>query len=72
MKSQLKIQLGNAILTIEELLTILLETERVLNNRPITYDYPTDLDKCLTPNNLLFGRQLEDHSYQDNSQNRSP
>ena len=71
-KSQLKIQLGNARLTIEELLTILLETERVLNNRPITYDYPTDLDKCLTPNNLLFGRQLEDHSYQDNSQNRSP
>ena len=26
------------------MLTILLEIERVLNNSPITYDYPTDLD----------------------------
>ena len=67
-KSQLKIQLGNARLTIDELLTVLLEVERVLNNRTITYDYPTDLDKCLTPNDLLFGRQLEPHSYRDNSQ----
>ena len=64
-KSQLKVQLGNARLTIDELLTVLLEIERVLNNRPITYDYPTDLDKCLTPNNLLFGRRLEAHSYRD-------
>ena len=38
-KSQLKIQLGKARLTIDELLTILLEIEQVLNNRPITYDY---------------------------------
>lgn len=65
-KSQLKIQLGNARLTIDELLTILLEIERILNNRPITYDYPTDLDKCLTPNHLLYGRRLESHSYRDN------
>ena len=67
-KSQLKIQLGSARLTTDELLTVLLEIERVLNNRPITYDYPTDLDKCLTPNNLLLGRRLEAHSYRDNSQ----
>ena len=70
-KSQLKIQLGNARLTIDELLTVLLEIERVLNNRPITYDFPTDLDKCLTPNNLLFGRRLEAHSYRDNSQTQT-
>ena len=67
-KSQFKIKLGNARLSINELLTVLLEIERVVNNRPITYDYPTDLDKCLTPNNLLFGRRLEAHSYRDNSQ----
>ena len=70
-KSQLKIQLGNARLTIDESLTILIEIERVLNrhrNRPIMYNDPTDLDKCLTPNNLLFGRRLEAHSYWDNSQ----
>ena len=67
-KSQLRIQLGNARLTIDEMLTVLLEIERVLNNTPIAYDYPTDLDKCLTQNNLLFGRRLEGHSYRDNSQ----
>ena len=67
-KLQLKILLGNARLTIDELLTILLEIERVLNNRPITYDYLTDFDKCVTPNNLLFGRRLEVHSYRNNSQ----
>ena len=67
-KSQLKIQLGDARLTTDELLTILLEIERVLNNRPITYNDPTDLDKCLTPNKFLFGRRLEAHSYRDNSQ----
>ena len=67
-KSQLKRQLGNARFTIDELLTVLLEIERVLNNRPLTYDYPTDLDKCLTPNNPLFGGRLEAHSYQENSQ----
>ena len=32
------------------------------------YNYPTNLDKCLTPNNLLFGCRLEVHSYRDNSQ----
>ena len=70
-KSQLKIQLGNARVTIDELLTILLEIERVLNNRPITYDNLTDLDKCLTPNNLLFGRRLDAHSYRDNLQTKT-
>ena len=30
------------------MLTILLEIERVLNNSPITYDYPTDLDNSQT------------------------
>lgn len=66
-KSQFKTQLWNARLTIDELFTILLEIERILNNRPITHDNPTNLDKCLTPNNLLFGRRIEAYSYRDNS-----
>ena len=56
---------------VDELLTILLEIERILNNRPITYDYPTDLEKCLTPNNLPFGRRLEAYWYRSNSQTES-
>ena len=67
-KSQFKTQLSNARLTIDELFIILLEIERILNNRPITCDNPTNLDKCLTPNNLLFGRRIEAYSYRDNSQ----
>ena len=60
-KSQLKIQFGNARLNIDELSTILLEIGRILNTRSITHDYPTNLDKCLTPDNLLLGRRLEAH-----------
>ena len=60
-KSQLKIQFGNARLNINKLSIILLEIGRILNTRPITYDYPTNLDKCLTPDNLLLGRRLEAH-----------
>ena len=55
-------------MTIGELLTILLEIEWVLNNRAIMYNYPANLDKCLTPDNLLFGCRLEVHSYWENSQ----
>ena len=32
------------------------------------YNYPIDLDKCLTPNNLLFGHRLEAHSHRGDSQ----
>ena len=69
-KSQLKIQLGNAKLIIDELQTLLLEIERILNNRPITYDYPTELEKCLTPNHLLYGRRLEPYSLTENQSSK--
>ena len=70
-KSQLKIQLGNARSIVDELLIIVLEIKRILNKRPITHDLPTDLDKCLTPNNLLFGRRLKAYLYRDNFQTES-
>ena len=55
----LKRQLSNARLTYEEVQTVLFEIEAIMNNRPITYLYPNDLDQCLTPNHLIFGRRLE-------------
>ena len=70
-KSQLKIQLGIARSIVDELLIIVLEIKRILNKRPITHDLPTDLDKCLTPNNLLFGRRLKAYLYRDNFQTES-
>ena len=58
-KRCLKKVLGNSKLTYEELLTILLEIEVVLNNRPLTFTYENPGDEVLTPSHLLFGRRLE-------------
>ena len=40
----------------EELQTVLFEIEMFIKNRPLNYIYPTDLEACLTPSHLLFGR----------------
>ena len=42
----------------EELQTALFEVELIINNASLTYFYPNTIETCLTPNNLLFGRQL--------------
>ena len=39
----------------EELQTILLKVELIINNKPLTYVYPSTIE---TPNHLIFGRQL--------------
>ena len=42
----------------EQIQTVLREIEAIVNNRPLTYVYPTELETCITPNHLLFGRTL--------------
>ena len=37
---------------------MLLEVELIINNAPLIYVYPNTIGTCLTPNHLLFGRQL--------------
>ena len=37
---------------------VLFEAELIISNAPLTYVYPNTLEICLTPNHLLFGRQL--------------
>ena len=37
---------------------VLQETEAIVNNQPLTYVYPTELETCITSNLLLFGRTL--------------
>ena len=39
----------------EELQTVLFEVELISNNAPLTYVYPNIIEKCLTPNQLIFG-----------------
>ena len=56
-KRCLKKVVRNARLTYEELLTVLIEIEGVLNSRPLTYVYVDDLQP-LTPSQLIIGRRL--------------
>ena len=42
----------------EELRTKLFEVELIINNARLIYVYPNTIKTCLTPNYLLFGRQL--------------
>ena len=37
---------------------MLFEFELIINNAPLIYVYPNTIETCLTPNYLLFGRQL--------------
>ena len=56
-KRCLKKVLRNARLTYEELLTLLIRVEGVLNSRPLTYVYP-DQDEPLTPSHLVLGKRI--------------
>ena len=58
-KRCLRKMLLNTRLNYEEMLTVLREIENVLNNRPLTFVYNDDLVETLTPNKLLYGRNIE-------------
>lgn len=58
-KRCLKKSIGRAMLSFEELRTILVEIESTLNNRPITYVYDDEegVSYPLTPSSLIYGRR---------------
>ena len=58
-KSCLKKSIGREKLSFTELLTVLFEVENVLNNRPLFFVYDDDVSDFLTPNCLLYGRNLD-------------
>ena len=57
-KRCLKKTIGGAILTYEELLTVVVEVESILNCRPLSYVSSEDPEEPLTPSHLLCGRRL--------------
>ena len=42
----------------EELETALIKVKLIINDAPLTYVYPNITKTYLTPNHVLFGRQL--------------
>ena len=56
----MKKQLGKARIDYDEMITVLKETENVINNRPISYTYfESDLIEPIRPNKLLHEQNLE-------------
>ena len=54
----LKKDLGQARLNCQGMQNVLFEIEMIINNRPLIFIHPTNLQACLTSNHLLFGRML--------------
>ena len=59
-KEAMKKSIGKARLNYEELETVLLEIEMIINSRPLTYLYD-DPSEALTPSHLVIGRRLQSH-----------
>ena len=66
-KRSLRKILKKSKITYEELLTLIIEIEGVINSRPLCYLYSdSSVDEILTPSHLMFGRRLlsREHSIQ--------
>ena len=58
-KTALKKTLGRASVTLEELQTLIVEVEAILNDRPITFvSSEINDEEPLTPSHLLYGRRI--------------
>ena len=57
-KTCLKKTIGRALVTYEELQTVLCEVEAVINSRPLAYISEDDLDEALTLFSLMHGRNI--------------
>ncbi|XP_066919514.1 uncharacterized protein [Clytia hemisphaerica] len=57
-KTCLNKALNNKTLKYDEFLSLLIEIERTINNRPLTFIYDELTEEPLTPNHLLYGKRL--------------
>ena len=64
-KTSLRKILKRSSVTFEELQTILCEIEYTINSRPLCYGSDDDIFTTITPNHLIFGRNLKNSSSQE-------
>jgi len=57
-KNSLKKVLGKSLINFEEMNTVLAEIEGVTNSRPLTYISEEEYSENLTPNHLIYGRNI--------------
>ena len=57
-KRCLKKVLKGAKLSLDELNTVIIEVEGIVNNRPLTYIDNEDFNEPITPNHLIIGQRL--------------
>ena len=61
-KRALRKSLWRSRLTYEELETVVIEIEGVMNSRPLCYVYDDCTEEVLTPSHLMFGRRLANNN----------
>ena len=67
MKLCLKKIIGKALLTFEELRTVIYEIECTLNSRLLTCVDEDFDDNILTPNHLIYGCNIDEKCFNDSS-----
>jgi len=68
-KSCLRKVVGNSSLNYDKILTILVEIENIMNERPLTYLSDENVDESITPAHLLYGRSLHQNNQRSIIQN---
>ena len=58
LKSALQKIIGSAKLNFEELHTVLVQIENMMNTRPLTYLSEENYDEHITPSHLIYGRNI--------------
>ena len=57
-KTSLHKVIGKSILSYEELETVLIQIESIVNSRPLTFVLTEEVCEPLTPSHLIYGKQL--------------
>ena len=53
--------IGKSRLSRDEMHTAVVEVEKILNSRPLSYTMSNDIEEPLTPSQVLVGRRLLSH-----------